>query len=455
MAGGPRKLNLFDATMLVMGGIIGVGIFFKPAGVAEWVPETWAYFTMWVLGALAALAGAMTFAELAGSFPRTGGWYVYLREGFGGFVAFLFAWIVLLVIASGACAGVADFFAQQLGGLLGLDVASQPDGSPPATRRLLAAGAVLGITALAMTGIKSGAVFQNLCMLAKLLAIGTLVVVGLAFFGEPALATEVPRDAVKPGGLGSRMIGAALPVLFTYGGWQLLTYIAPHVEDPQRNLPRAIVLGVAGVGVVYLLFNAAYVRVLGMGGVLGGDAALRLAEATLGDIGGRFLTAAIAVSALGFLVATLISTPGIYVAMAREGLFFGAVGRAHPRTGAPVVALAIQAGVTLGYIAFHSDLVGQLADAVVFAEWIFHGLVALALLHLRRSRKGLDRPFRSPLYPLFPLLYGGIAAAVVVGNLLTSDWSVTAQGLAVLAVGALVYLPWRRLTAGTRAELEA
>lgn len=440
-----RKLSLFDATMLVMGGIIGVGIFFKPPGVAQWVPETWAYFTMWGLGAVAALAGAMTFAELAGSFPKTGGWYVYLREGFGGLVAFLFAWIVLLLVSTGACASVADFFATQFGTLVGLDVADRPNGSPPAIRRVIAASAVLAITGLAMTGVKSGAVFQNLCMLAKLLAIGTLIVFGLALFGDAPIKEAIDATKVQDGAIGSRMIGAALPVLFTYGGWQLLSYIAPHVENPQRNLPRAIVIGVAGVGVVYLLFNAAYVRVLGMGGVLDGNAAGRLAEAALGEKGETFLTAAIAISALGFLVATLIATPGIYVAMAREGLFFKAVGREHERTGAPILALGIQATIAVGYIAFHPSLLRELADAVVFAEWIFHALVAGALLYLRRTRKDLERPFTSPLYPLFPALYGVLAVAVVVGNLMTNDPKITNLGLRVLAVGAVVYYPWRWL----------
>ena len=443
MGSPPRKLTLFDATMLVMGGIIGVGIFFKPSGVAEYVPETWAYFTLWGLGAVAALAGAMTFAELAGSFPHTGGWYLFLREGFGGLSAFLFAWVVLLVISTGACAGVADFFAQKVGELVHLDVAGE---APTPARRLIAAAAVVIITGVAMRGVKSGALFQNLCMLAKLGAIALFVLLGLAFFHGPPLEAVPDPNLVRTGSLATRMIGATLPVLFTYGGWQLVTYIAPHVENAPRNLPRAIVLGVLGVAVTYLCFNAAYVRVLGMGGVLQGDGAHRLAVATLGEFGGTFLSAAMAVSALGFLVATLISTPGIYVAMARQGLFFEAVGRPHASTGAPIVALGMQAGITLGYIVFHSSLINELADAVVFAEWIFHALVAVALLRMRRLRRDLPRPFTSPAYPLFPVLYALLAAAVVLGNLVTNEWRITRMGLFVLALGALVYLPWRRLT---------
>jgi len=435
-----RHLTLLDATMLVMGGIIGVGIFFKPHGVAQLVPEQGPFFGMWLFGALAALAGAMTFAELAGTFPKTGGWYVFLREGVGSLAAFLFAWIVLLVISTGACAAVAEFGAQRIEVLLGLT------DDDPLRRRALAGGLIVAITALAMTGLKSGAIFQNLCMVAKLLVIAVVVIVGLAFFSEPALQAA---PAILPSApLTGRMVSAALPVLFTYGGWQLITYIAPHVENPERNLPRAIVWGVAGVGIVYLALNAALVRVLGMGGLSDlPDVAAVLAQRTLGANGAQVLEAAMAISAIGFLVATLITTPGIYVAMAREGLFLRAVGRTHSRTGAPIVALTIQATVALAYLGLSGDVRNELGDAVVFAEWIFHGLVGIALLRLRRHQPGLGRPFRSPFYPLFPMLYVLLAIGVVLGNLVTSPGHVTRLGLAVLAAGAVIYIPWRRLSA--------
>ncbi|MFT5051449.1 MAG: APA family basic amino acid/polyamine antiporter [Chlamydiales bacterium] len=433
-----RRLTLLDATMLVMGGIIGVGIFFKPHGVAQLVPEPAAFFGMWGLGALAALAGAMTFAELAGTFPRTGGWYVFLREGIGSLAAFLFAWVVLLVVSTGACAAVAEFGAQRIEVLLGFE------DDDPLRRRLLAGGLIVGITLLGMAGLKAGAVLQNLCMLAKLLVIAVVVFVGLLLFTEPALQAVPAVLPTAP--LPRRMISAALPVLFTYGGWQLLTYVAPHVENPARNLPRAIVWGVAGVGVVYLALNAAFVRVLGMGGLADlPDVAAVLAERTLGVHGALVLEAAMAISAIGFLVATLIATPGVYVAMARERLFLRAVGRTHPRTGAPMVALGIQALVTLAYLVLSGDVRNELGDAVVFAEWIFHALVGYALLRLRHTRPELERPFRSPLYPLFPLVYTLLAVGVVLGNLFTSPGRITMLGLGVLAIGAVVYVPWKRL----------
>jgi APA family basic amino acid/polyamine antiporter len=434
-----KSLSLLDATMLVMGGIIGVGIFFTPGKVAAALPETGPFLLAWALGAVAALAGAMTFAELCAAYPRTGGWYVFLREAFGRFPAFLFAWVVLFVVSTGACALVARFFGNQVAALAG-------DGAPPWLPTGAGAAALVGITCVALTGVKSSARFQNGCMALKLAAIGTLVVLGFTWVADGASASSVaaPAEALTKRGLAAGFLAASLPVLFAFGGWQLLSYIAPEVKDPQRTLPRAIVLGVAGVALVYFCVNLAYLRVIGIDGLATDpEFATTVAHRALGEHGGRFLTAAMTVSAFGFLVATLIATPGIYVAMAREGLFPSVFGRLNERTGAPVVALVAQCGMALGYLSLGNDSVGLLTDAVVFAEWIFHALCGLALLKLAR-RLGSARPFVSPLYPLFPIMYTAIAVAVVVGNLLTNDPAMTGIGICVLALGAAVYWPWTR-----------
>jgi basic amino acid/polyamine antiporter, APA family len=435
-----RKLSLFDATMLVMGGILGIGIFFTPPEIAREVTEPGAYLAMWGLGALAALSGAMTFAELSAAFPHTGGWYVFLREAFGARTSFLFAWVVLLVVSTGACALVARFFSAQVALLAGLGASGE---------LAVAAGIVLLVTGIGLAGLKSGALFQNLCMLLKVAAVGTFIVFGLALFAEPAEAVVVAAADRTSDGLVDGMLGASLSVLFSYGGWQLISYIAPAVKDPERNLPRAIVMGVAGVAVIYLLVNLAYLRVLGIGGMAAQSdqpMANRMAELTLGaDLGITFVTAAMAISALGFLVATLITTPGIYVAMAREGLFLRAFGWLHPRTGAPVVALVTQCAlvfVYLGWSAYDAAHVDTLTGAVVFAEWIFHGLAGLALIVLAR-RLGPSRPFRSLWFPLFPATYAALAAAIVVGNLVVTRPQVTMLGVGVLAVGWCVHLAWK------------
>ena len=435
-----RQLSLFDATMLVMGGILGIGIFFTPPEIAREVTEPGAYLAMWGLGALAALSGAMTFAELSAAYPHTGGWYVFLREAFGARTSFLFAWVVLLVVSTGACALVARFFSDQVAELAGLG-----DGGELA----VAAGIVLLVTGIGLAGLKSGALFQNLCMLLKIAAVGTFIVFGLALFAEPAQAVAVAAADRTSDGLVDGMLGASLSVLFSYGGWQLISYIAPAVKDPEHNLPRAIVMGVAGVAVIYLLVNLAYLRVLGIGGMAAQSdqpMANRMAELALGaNVGATFITAAMAISALGFLVATLITTPGVYVAMAREGLFLSAFGRMHPRTGAPVVALVTQCLLVLFYLAwsaYDEDHVKTLTGAVVFAEWIFHGLAGLALITLAK-RLGPDRPFRSLWFPLFPATYAALAAAIVVGNLVVTSPKVTMLGVGVLAVGWCVHALWR------------
>lgn len=435
-----RKLSLFDATMLVMGGILGIGIFFTPPEIAREVTEPGAYLAMWGLGAVAALSGAMTFAELSAAYPRTGGWYVFLREAFGARTSFLFAWVVLLVVSTGACALVARFFSAQVAQLAGLG---------PTGDLVVAACIVLLVTGIGLAGLKSGALFQNLCMLLKVAAAGTFIVFGLALFAEPAQAVVVDAADRTSNGLVDGMLGASLSVLFSYGGWQLISYIAPAVEDAERNLPRAIVMGVAGVAVIYLLVNLAYLRVLGIGGMAAqGDQGManRMAELTLGaNLGATFITIAMAVSALGFLAATLITTPGIYVAMAREGLFLRAFGRMHPRTGAPVVALVTQCVLVLLYLAwsaYDKAHVDTLTGAVVFAEWIFHGLAGLALITLAR-RLGPDRPFRSLWFPLFPATYAALAAAIVVGNLVVTSPKVTMLGVGVLAVGWCVHAQWK------------
>ncbi len=427
-----QRLSLLDATLLVMGGIIGIGIFFTPSTVAAALPSTGAFFAAWALGAVAAIAGAMTFAELCAAFPHTGGWYVFLREGFGRLPAFLFAWVVLFVISTGACALVARFFGDRVAELLGAH-------APQHATEMAAALAILGITGVGLSGVKSSARFQNLCMALKLAAIGVLVVLGLTWSGE----VPVTAPTVTPsGGLAAGFLAASLPVLFAYGGWQLLSYIAPEVRDPQRTLPKAIVFGVLGVAVVYGLVNLAYVRVVGIAGLANDKGfAATVAARALGEQGGRFLSAAMAVSAFGFLVATLIATPGIYVAMAREGLFPRAFGTPNARTGAPTLALATQCALALGYLSLGPASVDRLTGAVVFAEWIFHALCALALLRLA-PRLGQTRPFKSPFYPLFPALYAAIALAVVIGNLWITERGTTGLGVGVLALGALVYIPW-------------
>jgi len=435
---GDRRLSFLDATLLVMGGVIGVGIFFTPHDVARLLPAPAPFFGVWALGGLIGLAGALTFAELAATFPHAGGWYVFLREAFGRLPAFLFAWIVLLVVSTGASAVIADFCATQVARLL------WADGDVPAgAHGALGAGLIVLITAVALAGAKSGARLQNACMLLKLGAL-------LAFAGAAFLLFEPPAAApAAPGAWsGADFVRAVLPVLFSYGGWQFVTYVAPAVRDPQRTLPRAILTGMLAVVAVYLLANAAFVRVVGLSGVAADRGfAADVARGALGELGGALLIAAMAVSSLGVCTAILMTSPWVYVAMARDGLFFRSIGAVSPRSGAPANALLLQGAVALGYFAWGRASI--LTDAVVFAEWIFHAQCGLALLLLRRRRPELPRPFRSPLYPLFPALYALLATGVVVSVVAgaVQDEAQRSQaliGLGVLAAGGVAFAGWRR-----------
>ena len=445
----PRRLSTLDTTLLVMGGIVGVGIFFTPQLAAERAFEPWAFLALWVFGGLIAMCAAFTFAELGGTFPRTGGWYVYLREAFGPFPAFLFAWIVLLVVSTGATAAITTFCGRMLhvalpaivgeGGFVGGRTSAVP--------------VVIGVTAVVLTGIKRAALLQNFCMLIRLLALAALILCGVVFI-TPGEALEVAA-ATTPAVIEERsllrgMLGALLPVFFAYGGWQMVGYIAPEVEHPERTIPRAIVLGVGSVIAIYLAANLSFLYVLGIDGIAAGDDfAARIAREALGPLGERLLAAGMAVSALGVCAVTIIATPWLYVAMARDGLFFRRFGAVHAKTGVPALALVVQAVIVLVYL-YNGDL-QYYVDAVVFVEWIFHGLVALALMRLRRLRPELPRPYTSPLFPLAPVVYA-VAAAVVVGStLVTAEPRLKYTGLQIVAAGVLVYRPWRWLVGRTAA----
>jgi APA family basic amino acid/polyamine antiporter len=438
----PKKLSLLDATLLVMGGIIGVGVFFAPHLVAADVRHPLVFLLLWIFGGGIALFAAFTFAELGGTFPSSGGWFVYLREAFGPFPAFLFAWIVLFVVSTGASAGVISFLADQLGaafpGLVRGETA--PDGQ--LDPRAVSALVILLVTAVALTGVKRTALVQNACMLIKLAAIATFV--WIAFVHDaPAAATAVP--ALAPAAAHSPLGGAlsALrPVFFAYGGWQMAAYIAPQIADAPRNLPRALVLGILGVILVYGLANVSYLRALGVERLAADPGfASHVAAAHLGRIGERGLALGMAISCLGFTIVTLFATPWMYVAMAEEGLFFQRIAHLSPRTGVPTLAFLVQAAVALVYV--YASTLKELVDSVLFVEWMFHFLVALALLRLRRARPDLPRPFRSPLYPLAPLAYLVTATVVVVSTLFTAQQKIVVTGLATVAAGALVYRPWR------------
>src|SRR5437879_6408137 len=365
-----RRLGIFSASMAVIGGIIGSGVFLGPQIVAARVGGADLTLVAWVVGGVIALAGAFCFGELGARRPRAGGGYVYLREAFGPLPAFLYGWALLLVIATGATAAVAVTFASYAVPLLGL--------SPRATLPLATVAIVL-LSAVNCVGVKPAAVTQNVFTLLKLAALAALVAAGL-FASRPNLP-QPPPSSTALGGEGHVVValGAALvPVLFAYGVWQQTNFIAEEIIEPERDLPRALVLGVVGVVVVYLLANVAYLRVLGAGGLAASTApAADLMGRVLGPVGRRLISAGIALSTFGFLNLVILVTPRVFQAMAADGVFLPWLARLHPVYRTPAGAIAFMGAWSI--VLALSGTYAQLLDYVVFGDWIFFGLWSLSV----------------------------------------------------------------------------
>ncbi len=438
-----RRLGVFSATMLVVGGIIGSGIFLNPAVVARRTGSATLTLAVWGLGAVVALLGAAVFAELGRRRPQAGGGYAYLRDAFGPLPAFLYGWALLLVISSGAIAAVAMTFASYALALVG---------SPDLPPQPIALGAVILLTLVNIVGVAPGALTQNVFTVLKLAALVVLIGAGLfAPLGDAIIFTETfpPPEVASPPttALGlAGVVGVALvPVLFSYGGWQQTNFVAEELEAPERTLPKALAWGVAIVVVVYLLANVAYLRALGLAGLAASSAPAADTIARVAGPAGRTIVAAgIAASTFGFLDLVILVSPRVYQAMARDGLFFASFARLHPRWRTPVAAIVAQ-GVWASALLIVGSY-GQLLDYVTFADWIFFGLTAASLIVLRRRDAAAGVPERGFRAPLYPWSVGAfvLAAAYVVAGAIASNPANAVRGTLLLLLGVPAFAYWRR-----------
>jgi APA family basic amino acid/polyamine antiporter len=435
-----RALGPFDATMVVIGGIIGSGIFINPYIVAGRLDSPVLVLAAWAAGGAIALAGAFAYAELGALFPRVGGQYAYLRDGLHPLAGFLYGWALLAVIESGAIAAVAIAFASYT-----LRLAGHAEW-PPAPLAILA---LLVLSAINIVGVKPGSRVLNVFVVLKVGALAILIAFG---FFAPAHNLWWSATRSHPDISGSTMVafGAALvPILFAYGGWQNANYVAEEIENPQRNLPISIIGGTIAVVAIYVLVNVVYLRALGLEGLAAtttpaADAARRM----FGQVGDRFITAAIAVSTFGFLDLAILAPTRVYYAMAADGLFFPALAWLHPSYRTPVVAIGVQTAwscmLTL------SGTYGQLLNYVVFADWIFFGATVSTLLVFRhRFPVGTRGPgFLAPGHPILPALFVLTAAAIVL-SVVWSDPGSASRGALLLAAGVPVFY-WFRKSARMR-----
>lgn len=434
-----RQLGLFDATMVVMGGIVGAGIFINTYVVAQQVHTPAQILAAWIFGGVIGLAGAFIWAELAARMPEVGGQYAYLREAYHPAIAFLYGWVLLLVIQTGGMAAVSITFARYFLELTGWRVSDW-----------VAATVALGLlTLINCLGVKTGGRTQSALTVMKIVAIAMLVIGGLVWAGH-ANPSPPNQSAWKWGSFGAAMV----PVLFAYGGWQTANFVAAEMQDPKKNLPRGLVMGVLGVVVLYTTVSWVCVRALGPATLADtrtpATAVMRMAA---GDRGATFIAAAITISALGFLSQSILTAPRVYFAMADDGLFFRAVAWVDPRTHVPVVAIVLQSVWTI--VIALSGRYEQILNYVVSMDFLFFGLTATTIFVFRRreipasrNREGVRYPgekimYRMPGHPVTTVLFVTICWWVV-ANTIDRYPENSLIGFAILLAGVPVYWMWSR-----------
>jgi basic amino acid/polyamine antiporter, APA family len=414
--------------MIVMGGIIGSGIFINPYVVARQVHTSVLILGAWVLGGVTALAGAFIYAELAMLRPNLGGQYAYLREAYHPAVAFLYGWALLLVMQTGGMAAVAVTFARYAKEIVHTGAS---DG--------LIAVLVLGVlSAINCAGVRSGSAVQSTLMVMKIGAIAVLLFAG--FWAAPATHQVGPREPFTAGTL--LAFGAAVtPVLFAYGGWQTASFMTGEMRDPRRDLARALLLGVVSVTVIYLGVNVVCLRALGPSGLAATvTPAYTLMQKAIGERGAVFMAIAISISTLGFLSQGMLTAPRVYFAMARDGLFFRWIAWLPQMTRVPVAAIALQ-GVLAAIIAL-SGRYEQILNYVVSIDFIFFGLTG-ASLFVFRHRIGASEEHRTPGHPFTTMFFVAACWVVVLATFYHYPAN-SLSGLALLLLGIPVYFYWSR-----------
>jgi amino acid transporter len=426
-----RRLGLWSSIGIVIGITIGGGIYRTPAGIAARVPDPIFMMGVWVLGGLIVLCGALAFAELAASMPETGGMYVYLREGWGRPYAFLYGWAQLVLIRAAALGGISSVFGEYFLRVFGIDPATHPNWAD-----YLAAGAILFAGATNIVGVHLGALFAGLSTLTKFGALAFLVLASFALGG--GVGGSVSHLASNGAPIDAGLFGLSLiSVMWAYDGFADLTFASGEVKDPQRNLPRAILIGTAAIIVIYLLANTAYLYVTPIDRLKSSPLiAADTLGAMFGQAGVSFIAIVVMISTFGSLMGSMLASPRIFFAMADDKLFFAPIAAVHPKWHTPWVAIGL--ACALGVAMVMTQTFEQLTDTFVLAMWPFYALSVAAIYRLRRSQPHLQRPYKVIGYPFVPAVFIAAAAYLVVNALLT-DPTWTSITFGVVLAGLPVY----------------
>jgi basic amino acid/polyamine antiporter, APA family len=433
-----KELNLFDAVAIVVGTVIGSGIFLIPSSIAAELNSLGTVLLVWVIGGIVTVFGALSLAELGSIYPGTGGLCTYLRHAYGPFPAFLYAWGLLFMIHSGSIAALAVGFGLYAGQILPLNTIEE---------KVLSAACILALTTISCVGIRSGKLVQNLIAIAKISGLAGIILLLCIKGSRPLHVFQVPANS---GGHAFSLAGfgiALVAVLFAYEGWHIVSFVAGEMKRPQLDLPRGLFYGTATVMLIYLAANLGYYHLLSPAEIQGSNAVAAFAVGKLlGPIAKVFISFLILVSILGSMNGLILTGPRVYYAMARDGVFprvFGQISN-HYRT--PMLALIIQ-GVWSAVLAA-SGSYQQLFTDVIFTAWIFYGLAVAAVLVLRRTQPQLERPFRVPAYPWLSLLFCAAAIGLVLSTFIERPGSALI-GIGLVASGIPVYFLFIRTSAAT------
>src|ERR1700752_457595 len=439
-----RRLGLWSAVAVLVGSTIGSGIFRTPASVAQRIDVVPLFLLAWVLGAIVVLCGALTYSELAAAFPRSGGVYVFVRESFGPLPAFLFAWAELWIIRPGAFGAIGITASAYTLRTLGADPGAVAGVTGPIKIRaehLLGAGLILLVGTVNYFGIHRGAILQNLSTVFKVGALALLVLVGFAL-GTPSETIEWGILAQRASVGLSPFLLAMVAILWAYDGWADLAFVGGEVKQPQRTLPRALLIGTSIVVVLYLSANLVYLYLLPIQQMKAAElVAADVARLSIGSVGVVIVSAAIAVSTFGTLNGSMMTAPRIFFAAAEDGLFPTAIARVDPRTHAPTGAIVLMTVMGMVFILVRTFT--ALADQFIIGIWPFYALAVAGVFVLRRTRPRLERPYKTLGYPFVPLVFLA-GALLLLGNYLVSETSAFAGDIGILLTPVPAHPIWRR-----------
>lgn len=433
MAALKKELSLFGLTAIAIGSCIGVGVFVTPAKIANALPSPSWIVMVWAFGGILSLTGALTFAELGGLFPRVGGVYVFLKEAYNEFVAFLYGFAILLVITSGALAALARAFA---------DYATQIVALSPMEETLLSIGVLLFLSVVNIFGVKIGEWFSNVLTVAKLIGIAGVICIGL-FWMLPTPSHEVVFSiGDTPDSIGSAFFVALIGVFFSYGGWHHTSYLAAETKNPQQTVPRAMILGTIVVTVTYVLVNIAYLYMLPIETLAASKAVAAEGVGQYFDFGGQAIAILIMVSVFGTITIYTMTAPRIYFAMAADKIFFKSLAKVHPTYKTPINAILAQSIWAILLLLFW-DTVHDLITYVVFMDLLFMALAAGSIFIFRKKLKEQSRPYKTWGYPVVPIIYI-IFTLIFLVNTVIEEPKQALTGLGITLLGILFYSYFKR-----------